>query len=223
MNKQELLKTISEKVENLYKQLNEGKGYNPYRDAKGRFASGPSAAFGEYYAFGRGSDISISESAQYSEFGENTLPGGDTFNSPFNTKGTKAYIEASASLSSSKTQFEQPTPKTAKEKSLMDTAHKIGTSIDSHGQSIISKTNPDREITVKDYDALIATQKKVEALKSRAKKIYEDATSSNIDSKVKQYVEAVTAMSMTMSDTITKIDPNGYFAPYEISYQDLDF
>ena len=109
INKQELLKTISEKVENLYKQLNEGKGYNPYRDAKGRFASGPSAAFGKYYAFGR------------------------------------------------------------------------------------------------------------------AKKIYEDATSSNIDSKVKQYIEAVTAMSMTMSDTITKIDPNGYFAPYEISYQDLDF
>lgn len=39
---------ISNQIEELYKIINEGKGYNPYRDSKGRFANGPKAAFGEY-------------------------------------------------------------------------------------------------------------------------------------------------------------------------------
>nr|DAK73883.1 MAG TPA: hypothetical protein [Caudoviricetes sp.] len=39
---------ISNRIEELYKIINEGKGYNPYRDSKGRFANGPKAAFGEY-------------------------------------------------------------------------------------------------------------------------------------------------------------------------------
>lgn len=41
---------ISNRINELYKIINEGKGYNPYRDSKGRFANGPSAAFGKFAA-----------------------------------------------------------------------------------------------------------------------------------------------------------------------------
>jgi len=50
--KTSLYNQIILKISEIEKIINEGKGYNPYRDAKGRFANGPSSAFGDYYVGG---------------------------------------------------------------------------------------------------------------------------------------------------------------------------
>lgn len=72
--------------------INEGKGYNPYRDSKGRFANGPSAAFGKFAA--------SSDSERNPNFGGFT-PDSTTGNikSRLDKVRSKALIEVGAAIS----------------------------------------------------------------------------------------------------------------------------
>ena len=84
---------ISNRIEELYKIINEGKGYNPYRDSKGRFANGPKAAFGEY----------AGDSSKATKFDLNDAgfsgSDGDSVMSRIGSARTKALITTSMSVS----------------------------------------------------------------------------------------------------------------------------
>jgi hypothetical protein len=84
---------ISNRIEELYKIINEGKGYNPYRDSKGRFANGPSAAFGEYAG-----DVTKATKFDLNDAGFSGSDG-DSVMSRIGSTRTKALITTSMSVS----------------------------------------------------------------------------------------------------------------------------
>ena len=89
--KTSLYNQIILKISEIEKILNEGKGYNPYRDAKGRFANGPSSAFGDYYVGGSMGSYDRLDRAGLKGIASRT----GIATSPLDSKNTEAFARTS--------------------------------------------------------------------------------------------------------------------------------